>query len=236
MQALKANPGKELQIVVKGETWARLPIKTRIIKDTDEIAPTVESYTKQHLRDGDLIFISEKIIAIMQGRAFPITKIKPSFWAKALSKFVLKTPYGIGLGSPWTMQLAIEEAGLFKILLGSIAAIITKPFGIRGVFYKVAGKRVNAIDGPCEYTLPPYNKYAKLPPKDPDKVASLLKEKLGFEVIIIDANDLGVDVLGKSSDCISIDFAKSVFRDNPLGQSDEQTPICIVRKISENEK
>jgi len=43
--------------------------------------------------------------------AFPIKDIRPSFLAKFLVKFVHKSPYGIGLGSPWTMELAIKEGG-----------------------------------------------------------------------------------------------------------------------------
>lgn len=231
MQELKSNKGKKVEIEVDGKIYARLPIKTHVILATDPIVSTIKSYVDNYLQADDVIIISEKIIAIMQGRSFPIKDIHPSFWAKTFAKFVLKTPYGIGLGSPWTMQLAIEEAGLCRIFLGAIAVIVTKPFGLRGVFYKVVGKRVNAIDGPCDYTLPPYNKYAKLPPKDPDKVAREIKDEIGHEVVIIDANDLGVDVLGKSSKEIENSFAKAVFRDNPLGQTNEQTPICIVRQI-----
>jgi F420-0:gamma-glutamyl ligase-like protein len=234
MSKIEANLGKKIEIDVDGVTWLRLPVKTEIIKTTDQIVPTLSKYLKGEIKKGDVIFISEKIIAIMQGRSYPIDEIKPSFWANLFSKFVLKTPYGIGLGSPWTMELAIREAGLFRIFLGAAAVIITKPFGLRGIFYKVVGKRVNAIDGPCEYTLPPYNKYAKLPPKDPDSVAKQIQKALGNEVVIIDANDLGVDVLGKSSSNIDDKFAKTVFRDNPLGQTNEQTPIAIVRKLSAN--
>jgi len=60
------------------------------------------------------------------------------------------------------MELAIREAGALRIIFASFAALLTKPFGIKGIFYKVAGNNINAIDGPCDYTLPPYNKYAKL--------------------------------------------------------------------------
>lgn len=232
MDSIKPNTGKKLAVDVLGKRYLRLPVRTHIIKDTDPIVATIARYAEPHLREGDMIFISEKIIAIMQGRSFPLEEIKPSVWARLFAKFVLKTPYGIGLGSPWTMQLAIEEAGLPRIFLGAIAAIITKPFGLRGVFYKVVGKKVNAIDGPCDYTLPPYNNYAKLPPKDPDKVAGQIRSALGHDVVIIDANDLGVEVLGKSGD-ISEGLAKAIFKDNPLGQTNEQTPICIVREDNE---
>ncbi|MEK7157151.1 MAG: coenzyme F420-0:L-glutamate ligase [Patescibacteria group bacterium] len=233
MNTLKPNAGKNLTITITEGTYARLPIKTHIITKDDTMADVVRWYAQPHLVAGDFLFISERIVAISQGRAFPIRDIKPSRLAKFLVKFVHKSPYGIGLGSPWTMELAIQEAGAVKILIGALAAALTKPFGMKGVFYKVVGKNINAIDGPCDYTLPPYNEYAKLGPSEPDKAAKALQVVTGHDVVIIDANDLGVAVLGKSSKDITDDFCKNVFKDNPLGQSAEQTPLCIVRKIVE---
>ncbi|MDO9399430.1 MAG: coenzyme F420-0:L-glutamate ligase [bacterium] len=228
---LKPNIDKKLVIDLIDGKWERLPIKTHIITKDDNIVEVVKQYAKQYLQNDDMLFISERIVAISQGRAFPIKDIKPSFFAKFLVKFVYKSPYGIGLGSPWTMELAIKEAGVLRIIIGVIASAITKPFGIKGVFYKVVGKNINAIDGPCDYTLPPYNEYAKLGPAEPNKVAKKLKQEINNEVVIIDANDLGVAILGKSNKNISDLFCKNVFKDNPLGQSSEQTPLCIVRKV-----
>jgi F420-0:gamma-glutamyl ligase-like protein len=229
---LKPNNGKNLVIDLAADgKWARLPIKTHVITKDDNIIEVVKRYAKPHLLNDDILFVSERIVAISQSRAFPIKDIKPSFFAKFLAKLVYKSPYGIGLGSPWTMELAIKEGGVLRIIIGALAAAITKPFGIKGVFYKVVGKNINAIDGPCDYTLPPYNKYAKLGPAEPEKVAKNLKFEINHDVIIIDANDLGVAVLGKSNKDISDMFCKNVFKDNPLGQSSEQTPLCIVRKI-----
>ncbi|MCX7994992.1 MAG: coenzyme F420-0:L-glutamate ligase [candidate division WOR-3 bacterium] len=225
------NEGKRLVIEVDGTDYARLPVKTHVITSQDDILKIVEQYALPHLEEGDIVFISERIVAITQGRAFPIKEIKPSWLARFLVKFVHKSPYGIGLGSPWTMELAIREAGILRILFAAFVSAITKPFGIKGLFYIIAGKSVAAIDGPCHYTLPPYNEYAKLGPKNPDKVARELKQRFNYDFVIIDANDLGVSVLGKSSKKINDDFCRKVFRDNPLGQSHQQTPIAIVRKI-----
>uniref|UniRef100_A0A7C6AHL2 F420-0--gamma-glutamyl ligase n=1 Tax=candidate division WOR-3 bacterium TaxID=2052148 RepID=A0A7C6AHL2_UNCW3 len=225
------NEGKKLIIDVDGVDYARLPIKTPVITSQDNIFKIVEQYALPHLREGDKIFLSERIVAITQGRAFPIKDIKPSWLARFLVRFVHKSPYGIGLGSPWTMELAIKEAGILRILFAAFLSAITKQFGIKGIFYIIAGKSVAAIDGPCHYTLPPYNEYAKLGPKKPNKVAKDLKERFKYDFVIIDANDLGVSVLGKSDSKISDDFCKKVFRDNPLGQSSQQTPIAIVRKF-----
>ncbi len=229
---IKANEGKNLKITIDGVEYLRIPVKTHVVMREDNLFDdVVDKYTKDIRQEGDIVFCSEKIIAITQGRSFHIDDIKPSRLAKFLVKFVYKSPYGIGLGSPWTMQLAIEDVGVPRILLGCVCAALTKPFGLRGVFYKVCGPKAYAIDGPCEYTLPPYNKYAKMAPKNPDKVARDMKEKLGgLEFIVLDANDLNVDILGKSSKSLDEKFLKALFKDNPLGQSAQQTPIAIVRK------
>ena len=50
-------------------------------------------------------------------------------------------------------------------------------------------------------------------------------------MVIIDANDIGLNVLGKSRKDDDLEkFATQVFRDNPLDQGLLQTPIAIVRK------
>ena len=227
---LKPNQGKKIGIEINGELYERWPIRTRVIITGDDLAGVIKEYAAPYWQAGDLVFLSEKIVAISQGRAYPIKDIKPSKLANFLVKYVHKSAYGIGLGSPWTMELAIREAGAWRILLAAAIAALTKPLGIKGLFYRVAGKNINAIDGPCSYTLPPYNEYAELGPKNPDQAARDLAKKGGNEIVIIDANDLGVAVLGKSSDKISDEFCHKVFSDNPLGQTTEQTPICLVRK------
>ncbi len=225
-----ANEGKKLAIEIDGVSYLRIPVKTHVVMREDDLFEVLDKYTKELRQPGDIIFVSEKVVAITQGRAFPISEIKPGWFARFLVKFVYKSPYGIGLGSPYTMQLAVEDVGVPRLLLGCAAALVTKPFGIRGVFYKVCGPRAYAIDGPCDCTIPPYNRYAKMAPKNPDKVARKLKEKLGNEVIVLDANDLNVDILGKSSKDLDVKFLKALFKDNPLGQNSQQTPVAIVRK------
>ncbi|MBI4434783.1 HD domain-containing protein, partial [Candidatus Uhrbacteria bacterium] len=134
--------------------FARYPIRTHVATQRDDLVDIVRRYAVPYLRPSDLLAISERIVAITQGRAFPLVDIQPSAWAKFLVRFVHKSPYGIGLGSPWTMELAIREAGLPRILLAAVIAAVTKPLGVRGLFYRVVGKHINAIDGPCDYTLP----------------------------------------------------------------------------------
>jgi hypothetical protein len=144
---------------------------------------------------------------------------------------VTRPGYGIGLGTPQTMQLAIDEVGAPRILLAAALSAVTKPFGVHGLFYRVAGRQAAAIDGPTSYTIPPYNQSATLGPKDPDGAARTLAAAIGGPVAVIDANDAGCAVLGASPG-VDRRFVQALFADNPLGQAREQTPICLVREVA----
>ncbi len=143
----------------------------------------------------------------------------------------MKTPVGIGLGSPQTMQLAIEEVGAARILAAAIIGGLGKIVGIKGLFYMVAGHGARSIDGAVPYAIPPYNNYVSKGPVNAQKVAEEISKKIGVAATIVDANDLGVNVLGISKG-IDKKFVARVIKDNPLGQSDEQTPIGIIREIT----
>jgi hypothetical protein len=128
------------------------------------------------------------------------------------------------------MQLAIDEVGAPRILLAAAVSGVTKPFGIHGLFYRIAGPQAAAIDGPTTYTIPPYNQSATLGPRDPDSAARALAAALDRPVAVIDANDAGCNVLGASPG-VDRRLVTRLFADNPLGQSREQTPICVVRRV-----
>ena len=226
------NEGKNLEIDTDYGRYARYPVKTHVITKDDVLEDVLDKYAKDYVQPGDTIIMSEKIVAISQGRAFPIEEIKVSRLAKILSHFVVKTNYGIGLGMPETMELCIREVGRVKVLWAAFCAAIGKLFGKHGVFYNICGMKARAIDGPCEYTLPPYNHYAKMAPDKPDEVAQRLTRHMGVDVVIIDANDIGANVLGKPRKDMPDEFPIQVFKDNPLDQCSQQTPIAIVRKVS----
>lgn len=223
------NEGKSLEIETDYGTYARYPIKTHVITKDDNLEDIMDKYVRDYLTEGDTIIISEKIVAISQGRAFPIEEIKVSRLAKLLSRFVIRTSYGVGLAAPQSMELCIRDVGRVKVIFAAVCAAIGKLFGKRGVFYNICGMKARAIDGPSKDNLPPYDHYAKMAPDKPDEVAESLKSYTGAEVVVIDANDIGVNVLGRSRG-VEEEFAAQVFRDNPLDQGLLQTPIAIVRK------
>lgn len=227
---LEPNKGKTLVIEVDGQKFARYPVKTKLITPKDkDISVVVAEYAKKYLQPGDIVFISEKAVAITQGRSYPLGEVKPSWLATFLSQFVTKTPIGIGLGSPQTMQLAIEEVGVARILVASFIGATGKMIGIKGWFYIIAGHGARSIDGAVPYALPPYNTYVSRGPANADQVAERISQKIGAPVAIVDANDFGVNTLGASQG-LDKKLVARIIKDNPLGQSDEQTPIGIIRE------
>ena len=226
------NKNKELNIKVNSLNISRYPIRTTLVEKGDDIVAIISKEANKYLhhikKPNKVIVVSEKAVAVSQGRGYPIKDIKPRSLAKFLSHYVTKTPNGIGLGMPETMELAIREVGVIRIMLAFFVAAVTKPLGIKGMFYVVAGDQARSIDGPTPHTIPPYNKYAVMAPRNPGKVAKQISKKTeGTGVVIIDANDIGQNILG-SYGVNDIDLVKRSFKDNPLGQSNEQTPMAIV--------
>lgn len=230
MDKIVVNESKKEFATIDGVNYSRLAIKTHIVTDADNICDVAKQYASPHLQEGDILFITEKIVACTQKRAIPMEDIHPRPLAKLLSKFVLKTPYGIGLGIPETMEMALRECGTPRILFAAVVSAFGKLLGKRGWFYDIAGYRARSIDGPCDCTIPPYNHYVVLGPEEPDKVAKEVSEAVGVPVLITDINDLDGQILGAYPESIDRNLMVKILKDNPLGQSHEQTPMGIIRK------
>ena len=226
------NPGKTEFVAYGKYQFACYAVGTNVVTKEDSLGTILERYVVPVAQPGDVIFISEKMVACTEGRALPVTSIQTGPAARLLSRFVTKSPYGIGLSMPETMQCAIWEAGLPKILLAAFVGLIGKLLHKKGWFYMVAGSRVAAIDGPCSYTLPPYNEYVVLAPLNPNRTARHASRQLGGKlVLVVDANDLGCRILGNSDKSIDKSIYTTLLGQNPLGQSCQCTPIGILRPV-----
>ena len=233
--AFTPNKGKKIETTVAGTTYQRLPIKTPLIQLGDELFELLVDYVEPHLRKGDTLFISEKVVCITQGRIIHRDAVKTSWLARLLAGNVrnhVGTPQfrGLGHGTAPAMQLLIEEAGYPRTLFAAAVSAITRPLGIRGAFYYIVGKQAKSIDCPMSWTIEEFKDYAKRAPADPDGVASKVKRRFGVETVIVDANYQGAFSLGKSTSAITEQFIEELLRDNPAGQDSEMTPFFIVRK------
>ena len=210
-------------------TYLRIPIRTKIITRDDDIAAVADEFTRQHRREGDVIVVSESVVAVSQGRAIAEKDIKIGLLAKILWRCVRKVPYGIGLRRPSSMQCAINECGALRILLASMVGGITRLFGRRGDFYRIAGKQAAMIDAASTSPLQP--DCVILGPKDPDKEAEAIKKTTGCAAAVMDINDIGGSWVVGASSGVDRTTLEAVMKDNPMGQKTEQTPVCLVRKM-----
>jgi F420-0:gamma-glutamyl ligase len=211
----------------------RIPVRTHVIGAGEDITAVVEQYCRELVQPGDIIFISEKAVSASEGRAIPLEEIHPNGWARFLSRHVRKVPYGIGLGIPETMQMAINEVGLPRVLAAAGVAAVTKLVGRSGDFYRIAGMKASVIDGPVPYALPPFNRCVVLCPVDPNGTSERIARRMNAGACIVDINDIGGSRVLGASRGVNTRLVERVLNDNPLGNTTEQTPIGILRKAPE---
>lgn len=206
----------------------RLLRRVHLVRPGEDLVQIVLTELHPYLQAGDIAFISEKVVSITQGRVVGMWQITPRPLANFLSRFVRRTSYGLGLRQPVVMEMALREAGVARILMAALVGGITRTFGRSGDFYRVAGRRVAAIDGPNRHTVRPYGYYVILAPDDPQQVARELAKVLGTGVAVVDCNDLGSEVLG-ASEGVDIQFVRRALRGNPMGQGRQRTPMGVLR-------
>jgi hypothetical protein len=219
-------------IVIDGVKYSRRPVKTRIIKQGDDFIEIINTFASDFLLPGDLITICESPLAITQGRAIHEKDIKVGFLANILWRFVSKVPYGIGLRSPTSMQCAIDECGSLRIVIAAIFGGFSRvALRRKGDFYRIAGMQAALIDAAYTTTVDGYQASVIKGPLDPQGAARSISHATGYGIAIMDINDIGGSWCIGHSETVDKKLIENIMRDNPQGQGDELTPICIVRRV-----
>lgn len=230
---LDANADKQLHVDVDGKTYARYAIKTHFVHVGEDYVDLVRTYVLPHWQPGDLLSSSEKVVALCQGRIVKKEDMRISLLARVLSPFASTSDAGIGVNCPYKMQFAIDEVGAPRVLLAAVAAGLGKMVGRRGVFYKIVGQEVTGLDGFYDHEFKEYGEYGIRIPERPSEVCDEVEAACGVRAMIVDANDLNVEILGKSS---SIEADEEtlceLIADNPAGQSRELTPFILIRQVA----
>ncbi len=208
-----------------GVRFDRIPLRTHIISPDDDIVAVISRYTDGIAEPGDVVAIAETALAITQRRAVPPSRVRVGRLARVLSRFPDK---GGSLATPAAMQLAINEVGMPRFLMGVAAAGIGKLLGRRGDFYRVAGRQLAQIDD-IGGTIPPYEGCIILGPLDPHGVVEKIKVRLGIDALVADVNDLRrADILAFTGPYSHADLEEALI-DNPFGNDDEQTPLVLLK-------
>ena len=226
------QPAKK--IVVNGVAYQRFAVKVpRLIGFGENLEDLLKEYVAPFYQKGDWVAVSEKIFSISQNLVRHTSTIKVSWLARFIQKGIKKHKNMMGWDVPEKIQIAIEQAGFWRIIPAMILGVLGKLVGLRGVFWVVAGNRISEIDG-VPNDAPPYDEWFVLPPPFPQKDCEKLEAKLDMPVVTADANYIDVQVLGVSKG-VGLDkkTVRLVLLDNPLGQhtSNMMTPFVIVRKL-----
>ena len=200
----------------------------------EDQAEIVKRYVLPISRDGDVLSFGAKVMAMCTRNVYTKEQIKPGFWAKLLSPHASETVAGIGMHDPYKLQLAINMVGAPRVVFASVISAVTKPFGVKGLFYKIVGKGVAGIDG--FYYRSSFDRYKDLALVNNENAQELcdeLEKKTGIPVVLMDANDIDQNQLGKCTDFpLTDDQIQDAMKDNPSGQGDELTPLILIRPIS----
>jgi F420-0:gamma-glutamyl ligase len=202
-----------------------VPVRTRIVRQGDDIAALVAAAVHGIAQKGDVIAISETAVAIAQGEFVVAEHIRPSRLAYVLAR---QAGAMATLSQPESVQLVIDQVGTWRVFSAAAQHAIARVFGKRGRLYELLGDAIAAIDG-YTGTMPPYERAIVLAPRDPDSVCETITAVTGVACAVVDANDLEkAKVLGASAD-VDRALIEHALLDNPHGNSDEQTPIVVLK-------
>ncbi|MDA8207233.1 MAG: coenzyme F420-0:L-glutamate ligase [Thermaerobacter sp.] len=213
---------------VGGQLYRRYVVRTHLIRPGERLEKSLAGYLTGQIGPDDIVALGEKIVAIAEGRAVLVRSVQPRRLARFLARHVRPLGYGLGLRRAETMEMAIREAGSLRIIAASLAGAFDRISGRSGDFYRVAGRRVAAIDGPGPTTIPPYDRYIVLAPAHSEAVIQALSRRFGCQVAVVDVNDVGSEVLAASSD-LDVRLVQELMRDNPMGQGAQGTPVAVLR-------
>lgn len=202
-----------------------MPIYTHLLTHLDDPVAVVKRYVSPHAKPGDVVTIGETPIAIMQERFHHPSTVKPGWLAKRLCYYFLPTS---SLATACGMQTLVNIVGAWRVFgafaVGAIAKVLGKP----GVFYQLAGEQARLIDD-VTGTLPPYDQFIVLGPKNPQEVVDEIERETGLLAAIVDVNDLKAVKVLAGSPKIPEGLLEQALLSNPAGNADEQTPIVLIR-------
>jgi hypothetical protein len=225
------NSGYCREIEVGGRNYERYAVKTHFIEMGEDYIEIIRKYVTPLYFQGDILSISEKIISLCQGDVVLKSDLRVGRLAKVLSRYAYRNPAGPAMDSVYKMQMAINVAGPIRVFTGAALSALTKPFGKKGVFYNYVGHGVRNIDGFYSAAFDYYADKGILAPSNPDRACQRIKDVLGIDCMIVDANDIDIQILGTNREIrYDIDTLAGMIKDNPAGQKSEQTPFILIRE------
>ena len=220
-----------------GRRYQRYAIQTHFVEPNEDKCQLVRRYVLPLYQPGDVLSFTAKVMGLCTGMARTLEDTHPGLWARTLAPFAGHNSTGIGAHQPYKMQLIIEICGLPRVLLAAAVSALTRPLGIRGLFWKICGHGVAGIDGFYpDSSFEAYHTMGILNPDHPVEDCDQIERETGVPTVCMDANDFDQNQLGKGTHFpLSDDQIQDAMADNPSGQGAELTPFILIRPLSEAE-
>ena len=217
-----------------GRRYDRYAVHTHFVEVGEDPNELIRRYVLPISKPGDVVSITAKVMAMCTRNVKTMEEMKLGFFAKFMARFAGINSTGVGMHEPYKLQLVIDMVGLPRVLLGAAVAAVTKPFGVHGLFYKICGQGVGGIDGfYFRSSFDRYKQLALINPPNPVELCDALEKETGIPVVLMDANDIEQNQLGKCTDFpLTDDEIQDAMRDNPCGQGDELTPLILIRPVA----
>jgi F420-0:gamma-glutamyl ligase len=221
-------------VTVGGVRYDRTVVCTPWLTVGVDLAELLRNAVCERLQPGDVVAITEKVVVVTTGRGIPASTVRPGRLATFAARHIRPIGDSRGLSIPEKMQLVIDMVGPWRVILAGAVAAATRPLGIRGPFFVLAGYIARSMDG----MRPPYGDVLlpPLPPRTAQSIAGQLATEIGHPVAIVDINDRGGSVRAVAGSAMSRRRLAAVLADNPLGQRKQGTPIVVVRSGSQDER
>ena len=222
---LNRHNKKELIEIPLKLGYKAIAVKTDLLGSFDNPIETVMKYCKNVTKEKDILTIGETPLAIMQGRYVAPQNLEYNIFSKILCYFFHPTS---SLATACGMQLLIDKIGVMRITFSLILGFLFKCIGIKGIFYRLTGFESSLIDD-ISGTVVPYDKSIVMGPINTKLFCDKLSKQLKVDVAVVDVNDLGgVKILASSNSSVN-NILKELLKVNPAGNSDEKTPIVLIR-------
>src|ERR687893_23083 len=215
-------------VTVDGQSYRRVPLRTSWLRPGDDLTAVLREACSD-MRPGDTIAISEKVVVLLTFRTISSASVRVGALARVLAKSVRPREGSRGISIPEKMQYVLDQVGWPRMCAAAAVSAVTRPLGIKGAFYRIAGSVARDVDG----GRPPYED--RLIPPIPALEAAMLcadlEGVLGVGVAIVDLNDYGGSIRATSPNAVPAATLARILADNPLRQRLTGTPLAVVRPL-----
>jgi len=216
------------RVKTSGTAALRHNVYTGLLTEASDLDSIVDKAHQEY--PTGVVTIASSVMTMCEGTVMWIGTFRPSRLARFLGPY---TGHGGGafvhwysypLEAAWKVQVYIELAGTFRVLLGAAATVLGKLLHRKGWFYAVVGPVAKAVDSD---KVMPYDACLVPGPLDVERSIAALARK-GARISVVDVNDVfGAEIVA-STEGIDEGWLRRSLEDNPAGNDDSMTPIVVV--------